>query len=102
MKKIIIILLLFMFTTRVRALPRRDYMLHFSAGWMTSVTIARWQYRLGTDDDYGIWTLGIPVFLGISKEFYDSPDLKWNKENWKDLGYTVLGAITGKLMSYTF
>jgi len=112
MKKYIIALLVLLFTSNVFANHREnfyglryDYMLHFETGMVSTIVIDQWNkgmFRIG--EDYGLLSIGIPVLLGIAKEWHDlkADNASLNRETYNDLGFTVLGAISGKFLSYTF
>jgi len=91
---------------------RYDYMLHFGVGTLTSISIVQWErckigfFGFKTKEDYGLLSLSVPISLGIIKEIIDNRhnngNFFKNKESWRDLGCVALGAIFGKLLTYTW
>ena len=100
MKKIIFIILLFCSSLSARENYhgiRYDYLLHYQTGLVSAVVIDQW-----FDNNY--LTFGVPVFLGIAKEYedYRYGNRAIRRDAYYDFGFTVLGAISGKFLSYTF
>jgi hypothetical protein len=64
-----------------------------------SACLDRWHDKR----DYGTFSIGITMMFGLVKEYADyQVSKRWTRDNWMDLGCDFLGAITGKLLSYTF
>lgn len=96
--KTIFVILLLLFAIQLNAREnfnglRYDYILHYETSLIMSVCIARWHEK----EDYGILSIGFPLFVGGMKEISDH-DKYW----WKDMTFNILGAISGKLLSYSF
>jgi hypothetical protein len=115
--KAIIILILFLFHTNLQAREnfyglQYDRLLHFSISGLISIGIVQWEKsRLGffgykTQEDYGMLSIGIPLTCGIVKEIFDARNNKGNflksKESWHDLTAGIVGALFGKLLTYTW
>jgi len=84
---------------------RYDYLLHYQTGVITATTIDQWNrgfWNIG--EDYGILSIGIPMLLGAAKEYHDfrSNNKKFVEDAYKDFGFTILGAISGKFLSMSF
>jgi len=85
---------------------RYDYLLHYESACIGAITM--YGFNKGMFDikeDYGLFTVGVPVLLvGILKEFrdYRANDGHIPKDSLQDFSCTILGAITGKLLTYTF
>lgn len=110
MRFLLIVILLLMLSRDVHAREnifgiRYDYILHFQSGLIISVVSTQWGTSIcKIKEDYGLFSIGIPAIAGIAKEYYD---YKHNnniilKDSSKDLGFTLLGGICGKLLSYSF
>lgn len=112
MKKIILTILIMLFSTSLFANHREnfygiryDYTLHFETGMVSAIVIDQWNKGMfGIEEDYGLLSIGIPICMGLFKEWGDlkSSNTSLNRETYNDLGFTVLGAISGKFLSYTF
>jgi hypothetical protein len=79
---------------------RYDYMLHYETSFIMATCISGWIGK----EDYGIFSVGIPLFIGGMKECmdYHNSGNKFPNDTWKDITFDFLGALSGKLMTYTF
>lgn len=84
---------------------RYDYTLHFETGMVASIVIDQWnKHMFNIGEDYGLLSIGIPILMGVAKEYHDFKygDQRIREDAYYDLGFTVLGALTGKMFSLTF
>ena len=85
---------------------RYDYLLHYESACIAAITVYGFNKGMfDIEEDYGLFTIGVPVLLvGILKEYRDYRVNGGHipKDSLQDFSCTVLGAITGKLMTYTF
>lgn len=77
-------------------------LLHGTTTMVMAITINQWCKRYGKiEEDYGVFSVGIPLLALWMNEY---TDYKWGRQDdyYKDLAYGFIGAITGKLLCYTF
>jgi hypothetical protein len=72
---------------------RYDYLLHYETSLIISVSMNRWVKF----EDYGIISVGSALLVGLCKEHFIDKDF-----DKRDIQFNILGAISGKLLSYTF
>jgi hypothetical protein len=58
-----------------------------------SVSISRWVKA----EDYGIISIGSALLVGLCKEYFIDKNI-----DKRDMQFNILGAVSGKLLSYTF
>ena len=111
MRQIIIIIIFLIFCNPILAREningiRYDYLLHYESACIGAIAIAGFNKNVfDIKEDYGLYSIGIPVMIvGILKELRDYRNNGNNlpKDSYKDFMFTVAGAISGKLLSYTF
>jgi uncharacterized protein YfiM (DUF2279 family) len=110
--KLKIILLFILLTTNLYAKDftiRQDHVLHFTTTTIMSVCVIEYErsqngfFGYKTKEDYGLFSIGLPMTFGVIKEIYDNKGFfHRNPESWKDLGFDLLGALFGKFLTYTW
>jgi hypothetical protein len=76
---------------------RYDYLLHYQTGSLMALTLDQW-----FEND--IITFGLPFLASFAKEYIDYArnDDILTEDFYKDIGFTMLGAISGKILSFSF
>ena len=77
-------------------------LLHGTTTMLMSICINQWNKRFGKiEEDYGLLSIGLPIIFLSINEF---EDYKYGnkKDFYKDMCYGIIGAITGKILCYTF
>jgi len=100
------------FTTEAYAIEREniyglryDYLLHYETGMIMGITITKWNDSVfKIKEDYGLYSIGIPCIFAGLKELrdYKANGDRFPDDAWKDFSVSILGALTGKLLCYTF
>ena len=84
-------------------LPEYDKLLHGTVSFSMVTLIVGWEKKfLGIKEDYGIGSVGIPILTNVFKEIHDCKgNFTQNKHSWQDIRAGMIGAVFGKMISYT-
>jgi len=72
---------------------RYDYLLHYETGMIMSIALQEWTHNT-------FYSIGIPTLCAGLKEYNDYRIYK--EYDYKDFGYSVLGATSGRFLCLTF